>query len=311
MASDPMSRANQRFWNEHAETIYAEEWVRKVSGQVADCLRSNIDWIEIRRSPPSPSSPSPAPVKLLDYACGFGVVSTTLLAHADVVRGIDVSEYMVDAYNRLARQLGVAPQRMSAVQGNVLDDQHDDGSGSNSTVINGPDFSEVDAVFMTMALHHIQDPVTLLSRIAQRLKPGGVLVVVDWLATGNPGAPVGGGAGTSRPESSIHPHDAHGHGHDHTHGSEIHNHLKNAHSHGHGHSHADVRTQAHSTITRGSFSEQELHDIFQAAGCDGSSFALRPHSESSLVPEHNSGVKGGLEQQLFIAKARKAASPAV
>lgn len=282
--------------------------MRKVSGQVADCLQSNIDWIEILRSPPPPSSSSP--VKLLDYACGFGVVSTALFSHADVIRGIDVSEYMVDAYNRLAGQLGVSPQRMSAVQGNVLDDEHDIGS---SAAMDGPDFSEADAVVMTMALHHIQGPVALLSRLVQRLRPGGVLVVVDWLAAGTPGASVGGaGVGAGHPDSSTHLHATHGHihghDHDHDHARENKKHPEHAPGHGHGHSHADVHAQAHTTITRGSFSEQELHDMFQAAGCDESSFALRPHVEPSLVPERSSGVQGGLRRQLFIARARKAGS---
>ncbi|KAI1182831.1 S-adenosyl-L-methionine-dependent methyltransferase [Nemania serpens] len=277
MAFDPTSRTNRLFWNEYADTIYAEEWVRKVSVQVAECLQSNIDWIEIRKS----SSPSASPVKLLDYACGFGAVSTTLFEHADVIRGVDVSDHMVDAYNRLATQLGVSPQRMSAVQGNVLDDEH------SSAALDGPDFSDVDAVFMTMALHHIQDPVALLSKLVHRMAPGGVLVLVDWLAGGAPSA-----------SSSSHPHAAHSHGHGHGHGQ----------GQGHGHSHAHVHAHAHSTITRGSYSEQELRDIFRAAGCDESSFGLRPHVESSLVPEHSSGVPGGLRKQLFIARARKPGS---
>lgn len=272
---------------------------------MADLLQSNIDWIEIRRSPPPPPSssapsPSPAPVKLLDYACGFGVVSTTLFAHADVIRGIDVSDRMVDAYNRLAGQLGVSPERMSAVQGNVLDDEHDSGS---SAAMDGPDFSDVDAVFMTMALHHIQDPIALLSRLVQRLRPGGVLVVVDWLAADTSDVLVGdAGARAGEPDSSTHLHATHGHDRDHDH---VH-HPEHAHGHGHGHSHADIHAQAHHTITRASFSEKELHDMFRAAGCG--EFALRPHVESSLVPEYNSGVRGGLRKQLFIARARKVES---
>ncbi|KAI0107212.1 S-adenosyl-L-methionine-dependent methyltransferase [Nemania sp. FL0031] len=284
MAFDPMSRKNRLFWNEHAETIYAEEWVRQVSGQVADCLQSSIDWIEIRRS----SSSDQAPVKLLDYACGFGVVSTTLFAHADVIRGIDVSDHMVDAYNRLAGQLGAYPQRMSAVQGNVLDDEHDGGS---SAAMNGPEFSDVDVVFMTMALHHIQDPVALLSKLVQRLRPGGVLILVDWLAASNPGSSVGGASvGAIPPGFSSHLHATHSH----------------SHGHGHGHGHADVHAQAHPTITRGSFSEQELQDMFQTAGCDESSFALRPYAESSLVPEHvacgSSSSSRGPEKRCLLPK---------
>ncbi|KAI1110468.1 S-adenosyl-L-methionine-dependent methyltransferase [Nemania sp. NC0429] len=306
MSFDAKSRTNREFWNEHAESIYSQEWVRKLSGQVADCLQSNIDWIEIRRSPPPPpppsasSSPPTSPVKLLDYACGFGAVSTALLEHADVIRGIDVSDYMVDAYNQLAAQLGAFPQRMSAVQGNVLDDEYYNGS---SAAMNGPDLLDVDAVVMTMALHHIQDPVALLSKLVQRLRPGGVLVIIDWLAPGAQGASVE-GVGAGLAHSSTHLHVAHGHSHGHDIGDD-HDH---SHSHDHQHSHGSVHPQVHSTITRDSFSENELRDMFQAAGCDESSFALRPHIEPSLVPEHGSDIQGGVRRQLFIAKARKPAS---
>lgn len=43
------------------------------------------------------------------------------------------------------------------------------------------DWHNFDLAITSMALHHFHDPVDMLRRLAKRVKPGGTVVVVDWL----------------------------------------------------------------------------------------------------------------------------------
>lgn len=61
---------------------------------------------------------------------------------------------------------------MRAIQGDLIDPQYP---------LDQPAWWGFDAAIISMALHHVKDPVDLLKRLCQRLKPGGSLVVIDWL----------------------------------------------------------------------------------------------------------------------------------
>ena len=245
--------------SEQAATVFQHPWALEVSGQLRDCLQSNASWIGMRRR--ADETGQAPPVKMLDYACGFGLVSRTLHDHADVIRGVDVSDTMVASYNDISRASGIPPDRMRAVRGNLLDAEGD------AKPLAGPDFHDADAAFVSMALHHVSDPQLLLARLAQRLAPGGVLVVMDWLV---------GDADTAR---AFRPH--------------------------HHHHHEQDTADAHHTISRGGFSADEMRGLFDGAGCDPDTFDLRPNKEATYMPEEISKVEGGVHMTFFIAKARK------
>ena len=61
---------------------------------------------------------------------------------------------------------------MFAIQGDLNDPQ---------LVLSEPEWSEFDAAIISMALHHVKDPVGFLSRLRKRVRRGGALVVVDFL----------------------------------------------------------------------------------------------------------------------------------
>ncbi|KAI0145562.1 S-adenosyl-L-methionine-dependent methyltransferase [Xylariaceae sp. FL1272] len=272
--SDTFGQINREFWNEHAHTLYKEDWVRKINDQVQDCIQQNAEWINARQAPANANSP----VKLLDYACGFGSASMAMLDSFDTIRGIDISESMVNGYNELAKKLGLHPDRMAAVQGNLLDEPSD-------RIIDGPEFFDAEAIVMTMALHHIKYPSALLSKMVQRLRPCGVVIIVDWLDP-SPALTLAGsdtelGSTSDDPSSQI------------------------SHDDADDHHHVEPHQHAQTTIARAGFSEQDLRLLFKLAGCEESSFGVRSYGELSLVPEHRSGVRGGMERTLFIAKGRK------
>jgi SAM-dependent methyltransferase len=71
---------------------------------------------------------------------------------------------------------GLAPSEMHAYQGNlcVPDDP-------NPAALTAPEFSEFDIAAVGLGFHHFDDPSLAARRLAERLKTGGVLMILDFL----------------------------------------------------------------------------------------------------------------------------------
>jgi len=177
---------------------------------------------------------------------------------------------MVDGYNNHAKESGYSPEQMIAVKGDFLgDDSFDNWSD---------DLRNFDVAVISMALHHVDNPGKMLKRLLERLKPGGVLMVIDRAARKE-----GGQEG------------AHNHGHHHHH-----------------HHQHEVDLNAHPTgktihPEHQAFAPEFLQKIFDSAGCSSATFRYVEHSEDFVVPESVSGVQGGLKGKLFLASAKKQA----
>ncbi|KAL1748604.1 S-adenosyl-L-methionine-dependent methyltransferase [Schizophyllum fasciatum] len=106
--------------------------------------------------------PSPEKTRVLEYACGTGVVSREIAPFAKSVLGADISQGMVDQYNKR----GTETMRAVCVQqGTPLSAQLD-----NATF---------DAIVCSMAYHHFADPAAVTRTLSELLAPRGTLVVVD------------------------------------------------------------------------------------------------------------------------------------
>lgn len=99
--------------------------------------------------------------------------------HVAEIRGIDLSGKMVEEFNSRASEAGLPAARIHAVQGSLLDDPPNED-------ISKPEFFGFDVAAVGLAFHHI-DPnaqVTLCKRLAERLKPGGLLLFLDFYQQG-------------------------------------------------------------------------------------------------------------------------------
>lgn len=132
-------------------------------------------------------------------------------------------------------------------------------------------FSNFDMACVGLGFHHFDDPELAAKRLVQRLKPGGVLVIIDFL-----------------------PHGDHHHHHHHHHDGDEH----------HGHSHEGADSQGHDlhkamkTVTHHGFSEESIKDIFVNAGA-GKDFAIDNMGEVIM------GAHMG-NRTLFMARGTKA-----
>ncbi|KAF4774461.1 methyltransferase domain-containing protein [Colletotrichum scovillei] len=200
-------------------------------------------------------------VRLLDYACGTGLISRALAQFTTHCVGIDISENMVAAYNARAENQGLTTDEMHAYQGNLTDPS--DPSPAAFASDDGR-FRDFDVAGVGLGFHHFEDPELSARRLVERLRPGGVFIILDFLPHEKmdhalPAAHTvmhhgfseermrsifeqAGAGGDFRMEELgsgvVFGGHGHGHGDGHGHGHE-------GHDHGHGHSHFEEKGHDH------------------------------------------------------------------
>lgn len=148
------------------------------------------------------------------------------------VIGIDVAENMVAEYNSNAASAGVS-QRVVGHQADLL---------SEPTLKDSPEWTNLDMLVISMALHHFEFPDQALQKLGARLKKGGVLFIIDLVP--QPG--------------HIKDHGNHHH-HQHHHSTE---HQGGEDDQKHQHEFGEA---AHTVKTHG-FSQDDMQNLFQGAG---------------------------------------------
>lgn len=138
--------------------MYSEPWVQDLLFQPTTFAQTNKDWLEVTDSK-----------RVLDYACGNGVLSKALaeVAPNTTFQGVDISTAQVDRYNQVAIAYSLE-ERMLGVQGD-LSSKADD----MPQELSSPTWFKFDVTLISMALHHVSLPTEMLKRLAERVKDGG------------------------------------------------------------------------------------------------------------------------------------------
>lgn len=150
-----------------------------------------------------------------------------------------------------------------------------------------PRFFDFDLAALGLGFHHFTDPPLAARRLVERLRPGGVLLILDFV--------------THEPIVKKGPQEEEGQqngGHGHSHGHGVHG----AQGHGNGGDDKAFHNAAH-TVTHHGFSESQMKGIFEAAGA-GRGFAFQELG-SGVVFTHGSG-KDGSKRRVFLARGEKA-----
>ncbi|KAL0936721.1 putative SAM dependent methyltransferase [Colletotrichum truncatum] len=153
--------SNRVFWDTNASTFFEQDWLKVLTEQLAQFLRTQAPNLGLR--PRDASNP----VRLLDYACASGGASWALAPFVDEILGIDVAPAIVVRFNECASRLGYEPSQAHAIVGDLTTDAS----------LAAPE--SFDAAIISLALHHLDDPPDMLVRLTERLKPGGVLIAVE------------------------------------------------------------------------------------------------------------------------------------
>ncbi|KAF2280352.1 S-adenosyl-L-methionine-dependent methyltransferase [Westerdykella ornata] len=279
MSTGSITETNRLAFNTFASQYDILPWNQRLTSQIRTALEDRKDWIGARFVSESNSDPNRL-VKLIDYACGTGAITKALGPYVNSVKGIDISEQMVERYNAAARNSGLAPEQASAVVGNLCLEQ-----GVPEELL-GEEWNNFDVAAISLGFHHFESPSLALRRLAERLRPGsGVLVIVDFLPTETDGHAEKCSHGHKHGNEAHSPH--HGHGAHHAHGA----HHKH-HSEGPAHSHS-----------QSGFTRESMKQMYTEAGV-GADFDFVVLPEPAVLGEAPDARK----RKLFIAKGRRADS---
>ncbi|KAK9491192.1 S-adenosyl-L-methionine-dependent methyltransferase [Lipomyces doorenjongii] len=236
MASD-LAAQNRAHFNQIAATY--DKDLDEGLKSLTEAVQARIDWIGVDWN---------RPVKVLDYACGTGVISRVIMLCSSIVLsfsltelttqalaphvteliGVDISEEMVAKYNANADALGPGGAKMSALLGNLTDRDN-----PPADQFADPRYFNFDLIVVGMALHHMDDPTYALTRLGARLKNRGVLFVID-------------------NQSRHHPHDE-----------------DSGHSGYDEDYHKLAGADAMKTVRHAGFTKETVNQMFAAAGVDG------------------------------------------
>ncbi|RAH46109.1 class I SAM-dependent methyltransferase [Aspergillus brunneoviolaceus CBS 621.78] len=180
---------------------------------------------------------------------------------------MDVSDGMISEFNKNAKEAGLA-DKMTGVKADLL-------AESVSEELSADEYTKFDLVVVSMALHHFENPELALARLSERLKKGGVLLVLEILA-----------------EESHHDHHGHHHHRHHHH----HHHHDEQHDSAHGR--LDFGDAEH-TIGSHGFTLERIQQLYEEAGV-GLGFQRE-------VLEHKMAFKvhQKLPKALFLARGQR------
>ncbi|KAI0503015.1 S-adenosyl-L-methionine-dependent methyltransferase [Xylaria bambusicola] len=258
--SEDAASINRSIFNEEAASY--DDKHRKLNERLTRELQARLDFIgvnwasddedsdgeEVKDNDKKPTRE----VRLLDYACGTGMMSRALLPYTTQCVGMDISEKMVAAYNARAENQGLSPNEMHAVVGDLASEMADE-------TLSSPELFNFDIAVVGGGFHHFGNPGLAAKRLVERLKPGGVLLIWDFL----PHAP------------------RQGHHHEH--------------HHGHGKVGEKEKEESHHNIYHSvmhhGFSEPQMREIFTAAGA-GTNFKLEHIGGGFTIAGHGHHKEG-------------------
>ncbi|KAK4909373.1 hypothetical protein LTR28_000185, partial [Elasticomyces elasticus] len=171
------SKWNQEAFDGLANRYDTEPWQQKVNAQLTKAIQDRLDWLGVDWATPEKQERD---VRLLDYACGTGLVSRALGTHVTTIRGIDISPNMVTTFNARARAAALPESRIHAVQGDLFAPPCPSPPPPAPTGA----FRDFDVAVVCLGFHHFEDPELAVARLVERLRAGGVVLIVDFVAGG-------------------------------------------------------------------------------------------------------------------------------
>jgi len=112
--------------------------------------------------------------EMLDFACGKGLIARGLAPYCKSVVGVDNNQAIVDSFAEMVNNQGIPPEEMRVVCGD-LKGEHSELGGQ-----------KFDVVVCSAAYHHFELVNDTTRTLAFFLKPGGCLLVVDFMKTEQP-----------------------------------------------------------------------------------------------------------------------------
>jgi len=175
---DDFTEKNRAHWDQNARTYTSQPWQQEMIARINSFLAANAEWLGLPpRQSSSADNSNARPIRVLDYACGPGTVTAILGPRANEWKGIDLSAEMCKMYNERFASVpesdkALKPFTAHATNGNLLREGGDEGFG-------GPEWQGFDMVCIGLGFHHFEDLPLATKTLVERLRPGGVFMIVD------------------------------------------------------------------------------------------------------------------------------------
>jgi len=104
---------------------------------------------------------------VMEYACGTGLVSGNLAPYVKSILGVDISQGVVDLFNKRFADKDADQKRFRAIR---VELKGDDGELENE---------KFHVIICTSAYHHFEDVYQVTRLLAHFLVPSGALIVID------------------------------------------------------------------------------------------------------------------------------------
>ncbi|KAJ7253341.1 S-adenosyl-L-methionine-dependent methyltransferase [Mycena haematopus] len=147
--------ANQAFFDKHAQQADHRPQAAEMAASVCNAILQAYSFDK-------------EATVVLDYACGTGIVARGIVPHCKTLFGVDISQGMVDEFNKGAQNHEIPTEKMRAVRAEL--------KGEHSEL----ERTKFDVVMCSLAYHHIEDIAAVTRLLTFFLKPGGTLIVVDF-----------------------------------------------------------------------------------------------------------------------------------
>lgn len=105
-----------------------------------------------------------------------------LYHHVNSIVAVDVSQVMIQRYMAKADELGLDRAKVHVIVGNLLVDPPEPSFFKNE------EYYGFDLITVGAALHHFPSPADAIERLAERVRPGGVIYIQDLYAADVAGA---------------------------------------------------------------------------------------------------------------------------
>jgi SAM-dependent methyltransferase len=141
------------------DAVTLEQFTRQAAPFAAMPAHADADVLDLIRLAARLSPAS----RVLDVACGPGLVSLALAPHAAHLTGLDVTPAMLDQARELQKRRGLANLTWEHGRADAL--PHPDAT--------------FDAVVTRWSFHHLLDPAAALKEMVRVCRPGGRVVLAD------------------------------------------------------------------------------------------------------------------------------------
>ncbi|KAJ6607512.1 S-adenosyl-L-methionine-dependent methyltransferase [Mycena sp. CBHHK59/15] len=111
---------------------------------------------------------------VMDFACGTGLIARGLAPYCKSIVGVDINQAMADHFAMQIHNQGILPEEMRVVCADL--------KGAESEL----DGQKFDVIVCSAAYHHFESIGDTTRTLCFFLKPGGCLLVVDFMKSAEP-----------------------------------------------------------------------------------------------------------------------------